>query len=485
MPRITDANRLQGRDVPRPEATDDQKALTYDQPTEMLKWKAPAAGGGGGTSQTDGAAFALGTDPFTPAGGVFDDSPPADLTQGKTAVARITKKRAFHFNLRDSAGLEIGTAAAPLRTDPTGTTPQPVTGTFFPVTQPISATSLPLPTGAATETTLGTVLTNTGRIPTAPATDRATAAAPFAMRASDGTAFIDPRDTLDRAVRLLGVVYGSQGQQLKQTATNFNLQTEQAVGGTLIDPRDVSDRAGRLVGVVSATSLPLPTGAAQEHVTAASPHAVRYTDGAAFIDPRGTLAAPGNQQIVVGGAAVDPRDITDRAARVLGVATGPALTKGTQGASGYTVQNLKDAGRASIAITAEAVAGSASEAIITHTISRGGAATSTGTSYNVTVGKTFRLTAIVVAFIATTTTANTSRFRLRVNATGAALVTSPLQFSFRLGWESATFIANEAEAICIPIPDGFEVPGGGGLAITHQEAAANGTLDVSLIGFEF
>lgn len=43
-----------------------------------------------------------------------------------------------------------GTSSNPLRTDPTGTT-----------TQPVSASSLPLPTGAATETTLGGVLTTT------------------------------------------------------------------------------------------------------------------------------------------------------------------------------------------------------------------------------------------------------------------------------------------------------------------------------------
>ena len=51
-----------------------------------------------------------------------------------------------------------GTATNPLRTDPTGTT-----------TQPISAASLPLPTGAATETTLAARLadaTFTGRINT-------------------------------------------------------------------------------------------------------------------------------------------------------------------------------------------------------------------------------------------------------------------------------------------------------------------------------
>jgi hypothetical protein len=63
--------------------------------------------------------------------------------------------------LRKSASggsVEAGTSSDPLRIDPTGTT-----------TQPVSAASLPLPTGAATETTLGTRLadsTFTGRINT-------------------------------------------------------------------------------------------------------------------------------------------------------------------------------------------------------------------------------------------------------------------------------------------------------------------------------
>lgn len=86
--------------------------------------------------------------------------------------------------LRASAGTasrEVGTAAVPLRVDPTGTTAQtvtgtgtagspaagvvtvqgitsgtaqPVSGTFWQATQPVSAASLPLPTGAATEATL-------------------------------------------------------------------------------------------------------------------------------------------------------------------------------------------------------------------------------------------------------------------------------------------------------------------------------------------
>jgi len=53
--------------------------------------------------------------------------------------ARITPQRALHLNLRNQAGTEIGTSSNPIRTNTTGTT-----------TQPISATALPLPSGAAT-----------------------------------------------------------------------------------------------------------------------------------------------------------------------------------------------------------------------------------------------------------------------------------------------------------------------------------------------
>jgi len=50
----------------------------------------------------------------------------------------------------DGGSVPGGTITAPIRIDPIGTT-----------TQPISAVTLPLPTGAATEITLASVLTNT------------------------------------------------------------------------------------------------------------------------------------------------------------------------------------------------------------------------------------------------------------------------------------------------------------------------------------
>jgi hypothetical protein len=163
----------------------------------------------------------------------------------------------------------------------------------------------------------------------------------------------------------------------------------------------------------------------------------------------------------------------------------PTLTKGTQGATGFSVQNLRDAGRTSVHLTAEAVAGATSEALITLTQSKGLAATSTGTNYTVTAGKTLRLTSLTVSWIATTTTANTARVRIRAAVSGAVTTSSPLQHSFRLAWESATFIANEGKTVEKAWPEGIDIPAGATIGVTHQEAVANGTLDVSLTGYEF
>lgn len=86
---------------------------------------------------------------------------------------------------------------------------------------------------SGTVTVAGTVTANQG-------------GAPWSVTVS-GTPTVD---VTDRAVRLLGVVYGSQGQQIKQTATNFNSQVELATGATLYDARQI--RALTSADVVSA-----------------------------------------------------------------------------------------------------------------------------------------------------------------------------------------------------------------------------------------
>lgn len=76
---------------------------------------------------------------FAAIGGQLDDVGTVTPAEGQTGALRITSARGLHINLRTAAGTELGTAGAPIRTDPTGTT-----------TQPISAASLPLPAGAST-----------------------------------------------------------------------------------------------------------------------------------------------------------------------------------------------------------------------------------------------------------------------------------------------------------------------------------------------
>ncbi len=82
---------------------------------------------GSGAFQADKSAFVEGAGTIVPIGGVYNDTAGADPTEDQAAAARITAKRALHANLRNAAGSEIGVGGAPLRTDPTGTTAQPVT----------------------------------------------------------------------------------------------------------------------------------------------------------------------------------------------------------------------------------------------------------------------------------------------------------------------------------------------------------------------
>lgn len=83
---------------------------------------------GGAPAQADSSTFTAASSDVSPIAGVFNDGI-ADPSSGQAAGARITQKRAVHVNVRKNDGTELGIAATPLRTDPTGSTIQPVSGT--------------------------------------------------------------------------------------------------------------------------------------------------------------------------------------------------------------------------------------------------------------------------------------------------------------------------------------------------------------------
>lgn len=84
----------------------------------------------------DKSGFTEGLSVVEVAGGVVNDTISADPGEDTAAALRLTVKRGLHANLRNVSGVEIATAANPLRVDPTGSTAQPVSGT---VTATLSA----------------------------------------------------------------------------------------------------------------------------------------------------------------------------------------------------------------------------------------------------------------------------------------------------------------------------------------------------------
>lgn len=81
--------------------------------------------------------------------------------------------------------------------------------------------------------------------------------------------------------------------------------------------------------------------------------------------------------------------INTNASTVAQSVSAPALTKGSQAATGFSTQDLKDSGRTQITLYVDSVSGITTEALATLNITKGDAAQSTATSYTVTAGKTF------------------------------------------------------------------------------------------------
>jgi len=106
---------------------------------------------GSGASAVDEASFTAGTSVMAPVGVFYQTTATSNpLTTGQQGMIQGTANRAAFVNLRTGAGVETGIAAAPLQVSlaNTGTNATAVKVDGSAVTQPISASSLPLPTGA-------------------------------------------------------------------------------------------------------------------------------------------------------------------------------------------------------------------------------------------------------------------------------------------------------------------------------------------------
>lgn len=171
-------------------------------------------------------------------------------------------------------------------------------------------------------------------------------------------------------------------------------------------------------------------------------------------------------------------------------ATPPTLTKGTQGSTGYSVQDLKDSGRTALIFYATNVAAGLTtvETAISLTKASGTSATSSAASFVVTNGKRFRITNITVATrgnaVATT---QSTIFNLRVNTAGAVTTSStPIVLSVR---SASPATASAYDRFTLEIPDGYEISGDGtlqfGLTAAATYVTTGPTWDATIVGYEY
>jgi|ERR1700722_3595555 len=201
------------------------------------------------------------------------------------------------------------------------------------------------------------------------------------------------------------------------------------------------------------------------------------------IGTNGTVSIAAAQTIAVTQAT---------AANLNATVVGTTLTKGTQGAAGFTVQELKDAGRNQTNyFMAAQVVSTATETLQSLTGYKSGAlVAATATPAVVTVGKTYRIQRITMTSIAATAI-GAIQVQLRANTGGVVAITSPVVDSWVLGGTTSTFVAGDTETVNIDIPDGMEFAAGTGIGITVLGIAPGGGAQagnfakVSVVGFEY
>jgi hypothetical protein len=198
----------------------------------------------------DENAFTAGTSPFTPEGGVFNDAAAA-LTSGQQGTGRQTPNRARHVNLRDQAGTEIATASNPLRTDPTGTTKQPVLlydASGNPITSTASALDVNIKSGAASFTVIDEAAWTAGTSPFVPEGGVFNDAAAALTSGQQGAG----RQTPNRARHVN--LRRQDGTEIGVAATPL-IDNVAQLGGTAIDTNSGNKSAGTQ-RVVLATDQP-------------------------------------------------------------------------------------------------------------------------------------------------------------------------------------------------------------------------------------
>lgn len=168
----------------------------------------------------------------------------------------------------------------------------------------------------------------------------------------------------------------------------------------------------------------------------------------------------------------------------------PGITKGTQGTTGITTQDLKDAGRTAIVfyVTSSTVGATGVESALTFTKSAGTGSTSSAYTFVITNGKRFRITGISIATQANASaTTHSTVFNLRLNtAANCNAGSTPVLGSWR---SASAAVAGQWDRFVVPIGEGYEIAGNGTIqfcASVNSTFVTNApTADMTIIGYEY
>jgi hypothetical protein len=388
----------------------------------------------------------------------------------------------------------------------------PVSGAFWQATQPVSAAALPLPAGAATSAaqTDGTQKTQVTNFPATQAISAASLPLPTGA-AQDGTDISSPtampaggagiRGWLSSIWTKLNGTLNVSVQNASLAVTGTFWQATQPVSLATNAP-DVTDRSGRLLGHVTVDNASIAvtgtffqatqpvSGTVTDNQgtpnTIANAWPVKNTDGTntAAVKAASTAAAATDPALAV---TLSPNSPLPAGANQLGTTLGPTLTKGTQGATGYSTQDLKDSGRAAKTMFSAFTSTAAAETAISFQVASSfGAPAVAAASYTVTAGTTLRIQQIDAVMRAGGTTPAASLATLKIKVGGnqqgrAFTVAVP-----------TTVAAGPAvfPGMPVPFPDGFEIPAGSVLSFTLTLSAFTAAvntpiIDINVTGFEY
>lgn len=385
-----------------------------------------------------------------------------------------------------------------------------VTGTFWQATQPVSGTvtaNLGTIAGVATETTLAALNTKT------PSLGQTTMANSSSVVVASNQS----------AIPVSGTVTANAGTGTFAVSGTF-WQATQPVSGT------ITANAGSGTFAISAASLPLPSGAstaakqpalgtagtaATDVLTVqgiASMTALKV-DGSGVTQPVSIAALPAlaagsaiigsltaNQSVncnqVAGTATATNNGTASAGCQRVTIAsdntafsvnaTPPTLTKATQGATGYSTQDLKDAGRVNFgaATVIGGVTAVSTEALLSLVPVRDGTAAAGATSIAVTSGKRLRVQAIVAGVRSSAATVLSGRVALRMNPSGAVTATSPIIAILSMTQQAAA-LAEAGDTCTLILPDGFEISGTQQIGLTQVCSGTGGVVYASIVGFEY